>query len=128
MISHNGLAEALLHSAEMIVGEQNLVDTLGLEEGDGLTNFIEKVRAKIDVMLNPETGLLVMVDLLGGTPWNAVLGAYRPGIEIVSGMNLPMLLEVLMSREQYDQVAGLANLALESGHQGLQWFKYLIDQ
>lgn len=114
IISHDGLAAALLTSAEMICGEQEAVATLGLEEGDGLSNFIEKVQAKM-AELKSESGLLVLADMQGGTPWNATLGAYQPGVQILTGVNLPMVIEVLMTRDQAEDVESLAKTGLEAG-------------
>lgn len=119
IISHDGFAEALLRSAQMIVGEQDRVATLGLEESDGLSNFIEKVQ-KSAKDLKREDNLLVLVDLPGGTPWNATLAIKKPDIHIVSGANLPMLLEVLLSRERFTDVADLAKYAIESAQAGIK--------
>jgi len=121
IISHDGLAEALLRSAEMICGEQSDVAVLGLQEGDGLTNFMEKVKEQIQLLKN-EAGLLVMVDLQGGTPWNATVGFCHPGVCILTGVNLPMLLEVLMCRDQKEHASELIELAVQSGQSGIYSF------
>jgi mannose/fructose/sorbose-specific phosphotransferase system IIA component len=122
IISHDGLAGALLSSAEMICGQQEAVATLGLEEGDGLTNFMEKVQAKI-AGLKSEAGLLVLVDMQGGTPWNATLGACQPGVHILTGVNLGMLIEVLMTRDQAQDVESLAKTGLEAGQISIVHFR-----
>jgi len=121
IIGHGHLAEALLSSAEMIVGKQEMVATLGLEEGEGLSGFIEKVRGAI-AELRSDEGILVLVDLFGGTPFNATVGAMQSGVHIVAGANLPMLLELLLSREQ-GSVGDLAQLALQAGQQGLRYIE-----
>lgn len=117
IVSHGSFAGALLATAEMIVGQQEMVGTLGLEETDGLTNFAAKVQLAANHLASKD-GLLVLMDLLGGTPSNAVLALDLPGVHAVAGVNLPMLLEVLMSRES-GSAAELAERALEAGRQGV---------
>jgi mannose/fructose-specific phosphotransferase system component IIA len=64
-------------------------------------------------------GVLVLADLHGGSPFNAVrtLTAGHPRIQLVSGLNLPMLLEVLLHTT--DDVTELAGVARAAGRDGV---------
>jgi PTS system mannose-specific IIA component len=107
---HGRLAASMLESAEMILGklepEQNL-DELHQLIGDAIA------------LIEHGDGVLVLLDLYGGTPSNATaLHFQRVAIEAVTGMNLPMLLEVLLGRYERT-LAELTALAEEIGRQGV---------
>jgi len=122
IVTHGPMAAALLKSAEMILGETLAeVKAICLGPQDNL----DSARAKVELALagigahGAEQGVLVLVDLFGGTAGNAAAWALRDGtFEIVAGVNLPMLLEVLLNRDQMSATE-LAELAVEKGKQGV---------
>ncbi len=98
VLTHGELAAALLGAAESILGRQDRAAALGLEASESREAFAGRVRAAADQLGAPA---LVLVDLAGGTPWNAALLcglASDPG-EILAGVNLPVLLEALGRRD-----------------------------
>ena len=113
IIGHGELPVALLSSAQMLIGEREGLYPLCLHEGDGLENFIQKTLELISTF-DETTPLLVFVDLQGGTPWNAVIGVNNPRVRLVTGINLPMLLEVLCMRDHNDNIEELVDCALET--------------
>ncbi|HLF28900.1 MAG TPA: PTS fructose transporter subunit IIA [Anaerolineae bacterium] len=116
--SHGGLARALLASTEMIVGAQEAVATVCLEPQDNLETFHAALSAAID-QTERGSGVLVLIDLFGGTPGHAAALCIRERERpIVSGVNLPMLLEVLLARWARSPEA-LSALALASGAKGI---------
>jgi mannose/fructose-specific phosphotransferase system component IIA len=65
-------------------------------------------------------GVLVLIDLFGGTPGNAAaLGLRDRSYAVVSGVNLPMLLEVLLSRSSGISVKELVDIALQAGQSSI---------
>lgn len=122
LITHGDLAAAFLHSAALVLGElPQDVHAVCLSCEDSL----ESARAKIDAVLenllleqgNRET--LLLVDLYGGTAANAAAWASQTHkVEVVAGVNLPMLLEVLLNREELS-IGELARLAIEKGREGI---------
>ena len=116
--AHGDLARALRDSAEMIVGAHDDVVTVSLEPQDNLETCQAALSAAIDTA-DRGAGAIVLVDLFGGTPSNAAALCLRQRrSEIVSGVNLPMLLEVLLRRSGLTAEA-LATLASESGVKGI---------
>jgi PTS system mannose-specific IIA component len=113
IIGHGDLPTALISSAVMLMGEREGIYPLCLREGDGLENFIQKA-GELIASFKEDTALLVFVDLQGGTPWNAVLGVNDPRVRLVTGVNLPMLLEVLCLRDNCDDIEQLVACALET--------------
>jgi PTS system mannose-specific IIA component len=67
---------------------------------------IEKARKKIEAVLqrvNDGSGVLILTDLFGGTPSNLVLSYLEAGrLEVVTGVNLPMLMKLPSLREERD--------------------------
>jgi mannose PTS system EIIA component len=113
IIAHGNLGAALARSAKMLIGKRKGMGTLGLKEGDGLTNFVDKVNLLISKFPEAES-ILVFVDLRGGTPWNAVLATCNPKIHLISGVNLPILLEVLIKRDNVSDIDALVKCALDA--------------
>ena len=118
LLSHGPLAEALLESARLIAGDIENAAYLCLEEGDNPQDF----KKEIEKLLNSFTQRkLVMVDLLGGTPCNSfvsVVNSLKSEVLAVSGMNLPMLLEVVGSRKSMTDTE-LSNCTQETGKESI---------
>jgi mannose/fructose/sorbose-specific phosphotransferase system IIA component len=112
---HSGLAQALLKTAESIAGPQPGVACLDLLNGESPAAFESRLAAAAA----PGRPALILVDLMGGTPWNAAarLALRRGDARVVSGVNLPMLLEVALAGG--DDVGWLARLAAEAGVQSV---------
>ncbi len=98
VVTHGNFGNELIKSAEMIVGKQENVESLGLFLEDDFDIFKSKVKNKIKELENEE-GVLVLVDMFGGTPSNASFANLNNlNFECVTGLNLPMMLEVLINR------------------------------
>ena len=117
--SHGDLSRALIHSAEMIVGPQEHVEAVCLDPQDTLETYLSALQAAIN-QADSGDGVLVLIDLFGGTPGNAAaLGLSQQSYAVVSGVNLPMVLEVMMARSDGLSSADLAALALQAGNDGI---------
>jgi mannose/fructose/sorbose-specific phosphotransferase system IIA component len=120
LAAHGPLPAALLASAGMILGDLPQVATVSLLPGDSLEELVERLRiAANDV--NTDDGVLILLDMFGGTPANAstLLTRQMKGVHAVTGVNLPMLLEALMERMGMDKVETLAGTASSAGHTGI---------
>lgn len=98
LISHGKLAEAMLESAEMIIGPQKDVQTLCLNPEETPEDF----REKIAHILEPwkDENVMVLSDIRSGTPFNAAASLMQSfDFRHISGINLGMLIEVLIDRE-----------------------------
>jgi mannose/fructose/sorbose-specific phosphotransferase system IIA component len=107
VITHGKLAEGLRDSCELIIGEQTQFETVCLRHGDDFEEFKETVYQSI-LQANTQNGVLVFVDLLGASPYNSVLFNYPNfalksiDLRLISGVNLPMILEACENREHLD--------------------------
>ena len=122
--THGHAAKALLATAEMIIGAQEnvrCVDFVPGENGEVLAGKIRAAAAELDT----SQGLLLLVDLWGGTPFNASSGIAHDDAhcEVVTGVNVPMLVSVLMEREDVNELGALAALAQREGADGVKALK-----
>ena len=102
IVSHGGLARELLASAQTISGETDRFEALSLDWSDGPEEVKNKIGAALR-RLDLGDGVLVLVDTYGGTPHKAALAlAEAERVEVVSGVNLPMVMRLacLGNRQQ----------------------------
>lgn len=118
--THGKFSEELVKSAEMIFGSQENVGVVTFKPGEGTENLVEKYNNLINE-LHCEDGVLFMVDLFGGSPFNAasILALKNDNMEIVAGVNLPMLLEVFSSRD-FSSLSELVTIAQNTGKDAIR--------
>ncbi|WP_225362316.1 PTS sugar transporter subunit IIA [Lentilactobacillus parabuchneri] len=100
VVSHGDLANSLIHTAEMIAGKQEQVQTVTLAANDGVDSLSAKVDAAM-AKLPADQLTLIFADLWGGSPFNAaaqIVGKDPTHTALIAGVNLPILLEAYMAR------------------------------
>ncbi|HWV38033.1 MAG TPA: PTS sugar transporter subunit IIA [Vulgatibacter sp.] len=108
VVGHGRMAEALVTAAEGIVGPIERLATVDLLPGEGLEIGRGKVLEAI-ARADDGDGVVVLADLFGGTPSNCCVDLLDEGrLEMVTGLNLPMLLKAATSRAQARDPARLA--------------------
>lgn len=102
IVAHCCLAEEFLKSLKSIVGETEGFEAVNMDnfsDSDAIRREIEKAIKKVDV----GKGVLIFTDMFGGTPSNMSLSFLKDDkVEVISGVNLPMLLKVYTMRENSD--------------------------
>lgn len=94
ILTHGGLADELLAAARKISGPLERFEALPLDWSDGLDEAHRKVGDAID-RLDTGDGVLVLVDIFGGTPSNAAMAYLEDGrVDVISGVNLPMVVRL----------------------------------
>lgn len=125
LASHGKMADGMKNSMEMILGVAENFDTVSLESGQDFEVFKAEVANKIRA-LNQGDGVLIFVDLFGASPFNASVFQYQilkeEGIDIrvMTGMNLNMVMETIVTRDDAVTLTELAERAIESGHDGIR--------
>ncbi|MDC2826118.1 mannose/fructose/sorbose PTS transporter subunit IIA [Rodentibacter pneumotropicus] len=114
--AHGKLAAELVNSSEMVFGEVEGLHGVTFVLGEGQDTLVEKYEAII-AECDPTDSVLFLVDLFGGSPYNAAarVAATRPQDDIVTGVSLPMLLEVLDAKDDAKSTEDLATTAKEVG-------------
>ena len=120
--THGNFSEELVKSSEMIFGSQTNVGVVTFKPGEGTDNLVDKYNTLINE-LDCTDGILFMVDLFGGSPFNAasILALKNNKMEIVTGVNLPMLLEVFGSRD-FSSLSELTSIAQSAGKESIKQF------
>ena len=98
LVSHGRLAEEMKKVLEHIVGEQPLVETVGILPDDDMEVRRTEIQEKIEA-LDTGSGVIILTDMFGGTPSNLAISVMeRPNVEVVAGMNLPMMIKLAQVR------------------------------
>ena len=122
--THGWAAEQLLKTAEMLLGEQENVGWIDFVPGENAETLIEKYTAQLS-RLDTSSGVLFLVDTWGGSPFNAAsrIVVDKEQYEVVAGVNIPMLVETLMARDDNPTFDELVALAVETGREGVKALK-----
>ncbi len=118
IITHGHLAEGLLDSATMVCGRVDHAHAISFEPGVSPEDLEHTVEDLLSGLGEGEQ-VLFLTDLPGGTPAKVATTLAAHGrAEAVTGVNLPMLIEVLLATKQQD-ARSLAELAVEKGREGV---------
>jgi mannose PTS system EIIA component len=121
VVTHGQLATELVNSAEMIVGDlpHFMAVSIGWHDDvdrarEEIGRAIERVQASAGAVEGETIGVLVLSDMFGGTPANLAVTFVSPQVEVITGVNLPMLIK--LARPQPD--SDLQALAREMREHG----------
>lgn len=122
--THGWAAEQLLKTAEMLLGEQENVGWIDFVPGENAETLIEKYNAQLE-KLDTSKGVLFLVDTWGGSPFNAAsrIVVDKEHYEVIAGVNIPMLVETLMARDDNPSFDELVAVAVETGREGVKALK-----
>ena len=115
IVCHGSFADGLVNAMELIAGPQPEITTIALGEEDAIDGLEAQVEAAVAAQPEGE-GVLVLVDLFGASPFNvsARVAVRHPNVEVITGVNLAMLLEAALQREGCT-LPELAAIAREAG-------------
>ncbi len=124
IVTHGNLAFELLNAARQIEADVAGIEAVPLEWSD----TVDEAREKIDAALQrvghfdgKERPVIIFTDMFGGTPSNISLSFLDQGrVEIVTGVNLPMVVKFAMLKEEAKDVATLAHLISEKGSKAIR--------
>lgn len=117
IVTHGEFGAALVDAGQMILGPQQGVRSVSVLVSRGVDEILSDLKTAL-AKLESGMGVLVLTDLFGGTPTTLSLSLRKLGnIEVVAGVNLPMLLKVLQARTM--PLSDLAAQAKAAGLQGI---------
>ncbi|HXD34721.1 MAG TPA: hypothetical protein VN643_26620 [Pyrinomonadaceae bacterium] len=118
IVTHGHLAGELLAAAEMIVGPISFIAAVSI----GWHDDVDNARSEVDRAIkgvSQGVGTLLMTDMFGGTPTNIASMFLETGtVEVVTGINLPMVIK-LASQTERSSLTDLARQLCEVGRQGI---------
>ena len=114
LVTHGSLANEFRLALEHVVGPQEQVDTISIGPDDDMEQRRQDILEAVGGV-NSGSGTIILTDMFGGTPSNLSISIMEPGlIEVVAGVNLPMLIKLAGVRADDDMEAALEK-AVESG-------------
>ena len=102
VVTHGQLATELVNAAEMIVGDLPQFTAVSIGWHDDVNDAREEIAQAIE-RVRGEEGVLLLTDMFGGTPSNLGMTFLADGqVEVITGVNLPMLIKVARSTGRQD--------------------------
>ena len=120
IVTHGRLANELLTAAQKIEAKVGTMEAVPLEWTDSVDEAREKIRAALERM--PEVdGVIIFTDMFGGTPSNISLSFLDKGrVEVITGVNLPMVVKFATMQEGAQDVSVLAHTIVEKGSKAIR--------
>lgn len=124
LVSHGKMAEGIKDSVSMIVGEQDKFESLSLNPGQDIEQLKDNL-FDCSKSLDSGQGVLIFVDLLGASPYNASMRCLPEweklgmNVRVITGMNLPMVINAVCNRDSLS-LLDLAKECVETGHENIQ--------
>ena len=126
VVTHGQLGQELVAAAEMIVGEIAHIRAISIGWHDDVNEAQKDIERRI-VELDGGKGVLLLTDMFGGTPSNIAFALYEPGkIDIVTGVNLPMIIKIV-SQKEADTLDSLARIVRDQGRRSIAMAGDFLD-
>ncbi len=120
IVTHGKLAYELLNAAQKIEASVGVLEAVPLEWTDTVDEAREKIRQALERIGNSD-GVIIFTDMFGGTPSNISLSFLEKGrVEIVTGVNLPMVVKFATMQQEAKDVGTLAHVICEKGSKAIR--------
>ncbi|MCG1013233.1 PTS sugar transporter subunit IIA [Tepidanaerobacter sp. GT38] len=122
--THGNLARELVNTARLFASTDNVI-AVGLYPDTELMKYKSELEKLISDV--KDTNILILTDIFGGTPFNVITQIcknlkLKTKVEIISGVNLPMLLEVLLRKDSVQDICELKQIAYNVGKNSIRDF------
>ena len=102
LVTHGQLATEFRAAVEHVVGHQDAFEAVSIGPDDDMEERRRDIMSEVD-RVNDGSGVILLTDMFGGTPSNLAISVMQPGrIEVVAGVNLPMLIKLASVRAESD--------------------------
>ena len=91
VISHGNLSKGLLSSLSMFYAEEKQIEALSVNCDTNIDSFTKEMGEAI-ARLDKGEGVIVLADMFGGSPCNSTFGYIGKNVDVIAGVNFPMLL------------------------------------
>ncbi|WEZ81892.1 PTS sugar transporter subunit IIA [Rhizobium sp. 32-5/1] len=114
LVTHGKLAEEFRHALEHVVGPQKAIETVCIGPEDDMDQRRQDILEAV-ISADSGKGVIILTDMFGGTPSNLAISVMKSGvIEVIAGVNLPMLIKLAGVRSESDMDRALVE-ASEAG-------------
>ena len=126
LITHGALGLELLNTCEMILGKQDNIQVISILNSSSLTeaaDSLDTIMAKYK-----KQGILILTDMFGGSPSNISMTYLKRGeIEVITGVNLPMLIKAFTLRKESNSVEEISQKAAAGGKSSIRIARELLN-
>lgn len=120
IVTHGNLAHELLNAAQQIEADVTGIEAVPLGWNETVDEAREKIRQALD-RVGHDRDVIIFTDMFGGTPSNVSLTFLEKGrVEIVTGVNLPMIVKFATVKQESKDVATLAHVISEKGSKAIR--------
>jgi len=120
IVTHGKLANELLNAAQKIEAKGGVMEAVPLEWTDTVDEAREKIRLALE-RIGTTDGVIIFTDMFGGTPSNISLSFLEKGrVEIITGVNLPMVVKFATMQHDASDVSALAHVICEKGSKAIR--------
>jgi len=120
IVTHGKLANELLNAAQKIEAKGGVMEAVPLEWTDTVDEAREKIRLALE-RIGTTDGVIIFTDMFGGTPSNISLSFLEEGrVEIITGVNLPMVVKFATMQHDASDVSALAHVICEKGSKAIR--------
>jgi PTS system mannose-specific IIA component len=128
VVAHGDLAGTLVKVVEKILGARLEVEAVSVGWDDDVGNFREKIQEAVE-RANRGRGVLILTDMFGGTPTNVALPFLKDGdVEIVTGVNLPMMVKVPNIQQGSGSLREAADRLRDLGQRAIQLATHYLEK
>ena len=127
VVTHGRIAEELIKATETIVKEPLRIAPVSVLQSDDTVRYQKLVGEAIE-KVNQGGGVLLLSDMFGGTPSNLCLPFLKKGeVELVTGVNLPMLLKLATLSDQLE-LSDAVQFIKEYGQRNITWANEVLSE
>jgi PTS system mannose-specific IIA component len=127
LVTHGRLAMEFRAALEHVVGRQERFEAVSIGPEDDMEERRRDIVAAVE-RVNDGSGVILLTDMFGGTPSNLAISVMDPGrIEVVAGVNLPMLIKLASVRSDRG-LSDVACCAQEAGRKYINVASKLLAQ
>jgi PTS system mannose-specific IIA component len=120
IVTHGTLANELLNAARKIESTVGVIEAVPLEWTDTVDEAREKIRLALE-RIGDSDGVIIFTDMFGGTPSNISLSFLEKNrVEIITGVNLPMVVKFAMLQQDGKDLTALAHVISERGSKSIR--------
>ena len=118
VISHGNLSKGLLSSLSMFYAEEKQIEALSINCDTNIDSFTKEMGEAI-ARLDKGEGVIVLADMFGGSPCNSTFGYIGKNVDVIAGVNFPMLLSAVTYRHTTEDRKTLVDKLIESSKAGI---------
>ncbi len=127
LVTHGNLADEFVAAMQHVVGKQEQIATVCIGPEDDMEMRRDEILKKVEDV-NDGNGVVVLTDMFGGTPSNLAISIMdRAKVEILAGVNLPMLIKIASLRKEKD-LKNTVEGAQEAGKKYINVASQLLGQ